>query len=53
MARQSSALVYQNNKAMAEIDLLYANDGQTFWLQPVVTDKFGKTQWATAKMRSR
>jgi hypothetical protein len=46
--RQTANLVYQNNKATCEIDLPAMNDGQTFWLQPVVTDKAGRTLWATA-----
>jgi S1-C subfamily serine protease len=46
--RQISPLTYRNNKAVAEIDLPAMGDGQTFWLQPVVTDKTGKVHWSTA-----
>src|SRR5262249_6216351 len=46
--RQAITLAYQNNKAVADIELPAMKDGQTFWLQPMVTDKTGRTHWSTA-----
>jgi S1-C subfamily serine protease len=46
--RQATALVYQNNTASADIDLPSLSNDQTFWLQPVLTDKSGRTFWSTA-----
>jgi S1-C subfamily serine protease len=44
----ATALVYQSNKATANIDLPSLSGDQTFWLQPVLTDKSGRTFWSTA-----
>lgn len=46
--RQTTALAYQNNKAAAEIELPPLTDGQSFWIQPIITDKTGVKQWGTA-----
>ncbi len=45
--RQGTPLVFQNNKAVTEIELPSVAPDQAFWLQPILIDKVGARIWGT------
>jgi S1-C subfamily serine protease len=47
-ARQTIAIGYNSGKAMADIPLPQLPPGQVYWLQPVLVDGAGVTQWQPA-----
>ncbi len=46
--RRTFTMAYQNSKALAEIDLPSLNNDQSFWVQPVLSDKTGAKHWGMA-----
>jgi S1-C subfamily serine protease len=46
--RRTFAMTYQNSKAVVEIDLPNLNNDQSFWVQPIISDKTGAKHWGTA-----